>query len=492
MSSSVDVVVIGAGLSGLSAAYTIVKENSSANVVVLEATDNIGGPILSQTLRGANGEDVWDVGAGRIGTKQKEIMGLIQEFGLETYPHYNDGKKFWILTDGKIKKYSGNIPPLPYTSLVDMLRYFNKVDGLQGKVNVKDATATAKAEEWDNMTVEELKTKTLWTKGKKIKNLVIFLPFKQKGTIDIMTGLFFGGFRCDQLSVMQYLHLIATCGSWNSHIAAEGTGKIDVRIKIDFSIAIILSATILTLAQGGTRKLVDGLVSHIGQDKIITGSKVNSIEHQSNSAVVTTEAGKAYTAKCVIVACIPSANINFNPPLSIPRVLPGSGFGVQFVITYKKSFWREAGSCAEVMNTQGTMEMLQGKDDHPIVTLFDHTSPNDNPALMGIFGANLAMDKSMEERKQIALKFLKEIFETDETQNFLDYKDIAWKPYDRYPPIESLKETKPSEILSNMLKPEGVVHWAGARTGLAWADCLNGAVEAGQRSAKEVLKTHLN
>ncbi|XP_071821129.1 probable flavin-containing monoamine oxidase A [Apostichopus japonicus] len=460
MSSSVDVVVIGAGLSGLSAAYTIVKENSSANVVVLEATDNVGGPILSQTLRGANGEDVWDVGAGRIGTKQKEIMGLIQEFGLETYPHYNDGKKFWILTDGKIKKYSGNIPPLPYTSLVDMLRYFNKVDGLQGKVNLKDATATAKAEEWDNMTVEELKTKTLWTKV-------------AKETIDIMTGLFFGGFRCDQLSVMQYLHLIATCGSWNSHIAAEGTGKIDVRIK------------------GGTRKLVDGLVSHIGQDKIITGSKVNSIEHQSNSAVVTTDAGKAYTAKCVIVACIPSANINFNPPLSIPRVLPGSGFGVQFVITYKKSFWREAGSCAEVMNTQGTMEMLQGKDDHPIVTLFDHTSPNDNPALMGIFGANLAMDKSMEERKQIALKFLKEIFETDETQNFLDYKDIAWKPYDRYPPIESLKETKPSEVLSNMLKPEGVVHWAGARTGLAWADCLNGAVEAGQRSAKEVLKTHL-
>lgn len=36
----------------------------------------------------------------------------------------------------------------------------------------------------------------------------------------------------------------------------------------------------------------------------------------------------------------------------------------------------------------------------------------------------------MEERKQIALKFLKEIFETDETQNFLDYKDIvSYKPY---------------------------------------------------------------
>lgn len=334
------------------------------------------------------------------------------------------------------------------------------MDGLQSKVNLKDASASPKAEEWDNMTVDELKTKTLWTKV-------------AKETIEVMTGLFFGGAQCNQLSLMQYLHLIATCGSWNSHIAAEGTGKIDVRIK------------------GGTRKLIDCLVQAIGEQRIMKGSKVNSIEHQSNGGVVTTERGQVYNAKCIIIACIPNASINFSPPLTTPRVLPGPGYGAQFIITYKKSFWKEAGSCAEVMNTQGTIEMLQGKEDHPIVTLFDSTSCNDNPALMGIFGVNLATEKSMEERRSIVINFLEEVFETTAVQEFLDYKDFLWKPCDQYPPIESSRESKPSEVLSNMLKPEGIIHWAGARTGLAWAETLNGAVEAGQRSAREVLTAYL-
>lgn len=44
-----------------------------------------------------------------------------------------------------------------------------KIDGIQRKVNLLDAKATAKAEEWDNMTVEDFKTKTLWTQGRKCK-----------------------------------------------------------------------------------------------------------------------------------------------------------------------------------------------------------------------------------------------------------------------------------------------------------------------------------
>lgn len=54
-------------------------------------------------------------------------MELLEEFGLETYKHFDTGKKFWQLPNGSIKSYSGKIPPLPYTSLVDILRYFNKV-----------------------------------------------------------------------------------------------------------------------------------------------------------------------------------------------------------------------------------------------------------------------------------------------------------------------------------------------------------------------------
>lgn len=458
-SSEADVVVIGAGLSGLTAGYTIRKEKPSSKVLVLEATDRIGGPVQTVKIQGANGEDVWDVGAGRVGTKQNEIMGLIQEFGLETYKHFAEGKKFWILVDGTKKTYSGKIPPLPYTSLVDLLRYFNKVDGMSKKVNLKDAKATPKAEEWDNLTVDELKKKTLFTQV-------------AKETIDVMTGMFFG-LKCTDLSVMQYAYSIGTCGGWNAHIGGEGTGRMDLKVK------------------GGVQQLVEKLSEHIGKDNVIRNAKVCSIEQQSGQAVVTTESGNTYTAKCIIFACIPTDAVKFSPPLSIPRLLPSADYGVQFIVTYQKSFWREAGNCAEVLNMQAVIDFTLGRDDHPIVTLFDHTSANGSPALMGVFGARSAKDKSVEDRKQLVLNFLQEIFETDEAKNILDYKDFSWTSYEKVPPPETFKETKPSEVLTAMTRPEGVIHWAGTKTAMAWADSLNGAVEAGQRAAREVIATHL-
>ena len=55
------------------------------------------------------------------------MLALIKELGLETYDQYGKGNKFWQLADGTMKKYSGSIPPLPYTSLLDLLRFFKKV-----------------------------------------------------------------------------------------------------------------------------------------------------------------------------------------------------------------------------------------------------------------------------------------------------------------------------------------------------------------------------
>lgn len=44
---------------------------------------------------------------------------------------------------------------------------------------------------------------------------------------------------------------------------------------------------------------------------------------------------------------------------------------------------------------QAAIDFTLGRDDHPIVTLFDHTSANGSPALMGIFGARSAKEKSV-------------------------------------------------------------------------------------------------
>ncbi|PIK57276.1 putative amine oxidase [Apostichopus japonicus] len=227
---------------------------------------------------------------------------------------------------------------------------------MQSNVNLEDAKATPKADEWDNMTVDELKTKTLWTQV-------------AKDMVDVLTIMFFG-IPPTYLSVMQYAYVIATCGSWNAHIAGDRACKLNLRIK------------------GGTRGLVDRLIEKIGKDKFALNAKVSKINQDgglNSGATVETEAGKQYTARKVIVA-VPvmcNASIKFTPALGSNHLLPSAIAGLFFVITYKKSFWREQGSCADTLNMQGTLEAVQEKTEHPILVVFDNTSANGNPALMG-------------------------------------------------------------------------------------------------------------
>ncbi|XP_006811632.1 putative flavin-containing monoamine oxidase A, partial [Saccoglossus kowalevskii] len=62
-----DVIVVGAGLSGLSAAHEVKKIYPECTVLVLEAKDRVGGRTLTTELQGAKGKDNWDMGGQWIG-----------------------------------------------------------------------------------------------------------------------------------------------------------------------------------------------------------------------------------------------------------------------------------------------------------------------------------------------------------------------------------------------------------------------------------------
>uniref|UniRef100_A0A8D2L3B5 Amine oxidase domain-containing protein n=1 Tax=Varanus komodoensis TaxID=61221 RepID=A0A8D2L3B5_VARKO len=80
MNASHDVVVIGGGISGMSAAKLLFE--SGINVVVLEARDRVGGPTF--TVRNKQVKYV-DVGGAYIGPTQNRILRLSKELGIETY-----------------------------------------------------------------------------------------------------------------------------------------------------------------------------------------------------------------------------------------------------------------------------------------------------------------------------------------------------------------------------------------------------------------------
>jgi len=117
-----DVVVIGAGISGLSAARLLTAEG--LDVVVLEARERVGG--RTYTIRDPSFKYT-DVGGAYVGPTQRRVARIARELGLEFYKVCDEAKtvfkfKTWWRT------YSGIIPPL--FNLFDIL----DVNNLQRKL----------------------------------------------------------------------------------------------------------------------------------------------------------------------------------------------------------------------------------------------------------------------------------------------------------------------------------------------------------------------
>ena len=109
-----DVIVVGAGYSGLTAAKKLVDHNKK--VLVLEARDRVGGRVFTEIR--ADGSYL-DLGGAWVGPSQDKFYELIKKYSLRTFPTYDSGKsRIWI--DKKLKSYKGLIPPLPIGPLLDL------------------------------------------------------------------------------------------------------------------------------------------------------------------------------------------------------------------------------------------------------------------------------------------------------------------------------------------------------------------------------------
>lgn len=79
MDESYDVLVIGAGMAGLTAARALAE--AGRKVLVVEAQDRIGGRILTRHV----GDEAIELGAEFIHGRPPELWALIEEAGLQTY-----------------------------------------------------------------------------------------------------------------------------------------------------------------------------------------------------------------------------------------------------------------------------------------------------------------------------------------------------------------------------------------------------------------------
>lgn len=91
------VVVVGAGMSGLAAAYELLQ--AGHDVTVLEARDRVGGRVLTLRDPFAPGHSA-EAGAARIPPEHDLTLGYARHFGLEADPFYPDDRLYLQVRSG--------------------------------------------------------------------------------------------------------------------------------------------------------------------------------------------------------------------------------------------------------------------------------------------------------------------------------------------------------------------------------------------------------
>lgn len=110
MTTDADVIVVGAGMAGLSAADRLVIAGKS--VLVVEARDRVGGRVLNEALDPSNPLQVVEVGGQWLGPTQHRALALAKRLGLKLHATYGDGDRVLERPGGRLVRYRGDIPPL--------------------------------------------------------------------------------------------------------------------------------------------------------------------------------------------------------------------------------------------------------------------------------------------------------------------------------------------------------------------------------------------
>jgi monoamine oxidase len=85
----VDALIIGAGLAGLTAAYTLHMQAPDLHLRVLEARERIGGRIL--TVADGEGNHTFDLGPTWVWPGHSHVLALIEMLGIQLFPQFEAG-----------------------------------------------------------------------------------------------------------------------------------------------------------------------------------------------------------------------------------------------------------------------------------------------------------------------------------------------------------------------------------------------------------------
>uniref|UniRef100_A0A2K5XDP5 Amine oxidase n=1 Tax=Mandrillus leucophaeus TaxID=9568 RepID=A0A2K5XDP5_MANLE len=420
-----DVVVIGGGISGLSAAKLLTEYGVS--VLVLEARDRVGG--RTYTVRNEHVNYV-DVGGAYVGPTQNRILRLSKELGIETYK-VNVCERLVQYVKGKTYPFRGAFPPVwnPIAYL-DYNNLWRTIDNMGKEIPADAPWEAQNAAEWDKMTMKELIDKICWTKtARRFATLFVNINVTSEP---------------HEVSALWFLWYVKQCGGTTRIFSVTNGGQERKFV-------------------GGSGQVSERIMDLLG-DKVKLNQPVTHVDQSSDNIIIETLNHEHYECKYVINAIPPTltAKIHFRPELPAERNqliqrLP-MGAIIKCMMYYKEAFWKKKDYCGC---------MIIEDEDAPISITLDDTKPDGSlPDLLYFLDVNFLLK-----------------------QRYLHYEEKNWCEeqysggcYTAYFPPGIM--TQYGRVIR---QPVGRIFFAGTETATKWSGYMEGAVEAGERAAREVL-----
>ncbi len=453
---SADAIVVGAGISGLTAARKLAAAGKS--VIVLEARDRVGGRMLNHDLGGGK---VTEAGAEFVGPTQDHILALAKEVGVGTFKSYNTGKNVYYKS-GQRSTYDDSLPTgaVPLDPLIDpdVIKAVLQLDQMSQSVPVDAPWRAQNAEEWDSQTLWS------WFKENQINPQV-------QGVVSAATEAIFGAEARD-ISLLFTLF----------YIAASGNEQNPGTFERNFNTSGGAQESRLI---GGSQLIALRVAQELG-GAVQLSSPVRRIEQTSSGVNVIADSG-TFNGKQAIVAVPPplAGRIQYDPLLpSIRDQLTqkmGMGTLMKAEAVYDRPFWRDDGLNGQAVSDTG-----------PIKVTFDNTPPDGSPGvLMGFIGGHEARALGQlpyDQQRAAAIQSFVNYF-GPQAKNPKDFFLMNWstEEWTRGCPVSTLSPGVLYDFGSALREPVGRIHWAGTETSTYWNGYMDGAVRAGERAAAEVL-----